>query len=1271
MLGVFALTLFTSATLLFMIQPLVGKMMLPLLGGTPEVWNTCMVFFQAVLLAGYAYAHASAPPEMELGVRWQSLVHLAVLSLPLLLFAFVSPLEINKKMIGGGEASPVLNVLLVLLLSVGLPFFVVSTSAPLLQKWFSSTNHPAAHDPYFLYGASNFGSMLALLGYPLFIEPNLRVFHQRVSWALGYGLLVLCIGGCVGLLWLCPPAPKKEEQEPDAQPKPDGGNGVSTPGEKSPEAATAPARTEPTGSGRHNDKEAERFAPRPEEVVAPVVALEAPETLPVSGRTADVDVIPLARKLRWILLGAVPVSLLMGVTTYMTTDIAAIPLLWIPPLALYLFTFIVVFASPTFQKILMALFVFAHVLIAPYLFTPMGSSYLPELTTTSWLLWLTALASCGGILFLPNKGDYIHRGMILAMPLLILLIVFMMLAESRPAVHWNILLQLETMFVVTMVCHGELARDRPSPKHLTEFFMLMSVGGVVGGVFNALFAPLVFSTLAEYPIALVAACLLLPPLSVKKSTASGSGDVRSQPEDASSPANPDVSVQSRVPAGSLIFELALTVVFLVAGGVLAGLRLGEDEFDFGVLLRHFPIWMLAVLLAVVLYACVRLTLRTWDGPWSDYPRQLTRAMLALIRLSLLGIFVGFIVLGSVYFGLNLQRDSTSSNPITWAQILLLMAVAAGGIYLGLIGWRRADAQDADAHARRELATRILDGLLPFSLAVLTVGLIWSMVTTAAFKRLIVLSETQTFLNVLELRRMLAFGLPVGLCYLLIERSRRFGLGVAAVLMGAGFCSLFDPDLLLQRRSFFGVLKVEHRGVKRLSDGSSIPTFISLVHGTTLHGKQFSLEYLEAARRSEEASEGPFTGDVPLTYFHRTGPLGQVFRTYSPEGMKQEDLPSIGVIGLGTGTTARYGQPGQHMTYYEIDRLVKQVAWDTDEYFRYVSDARKRGVVGIGPNDLKLSDARLAIEREVGDGLPESERYGILIVDAFSSDAIPIHLITKEAVQLFKKRVGPRGLICFHISNRYLDLKPVLANLAQDPDVKLYGLYQNDGENEDQYEGKLASTWVVLCADKDHLNRLKYQEDEFEPLLESLFKARIGALEKDLEELQARNPRDLKDKDMVELIGLKKKELRGLQDREEINLKERELERLTDRSQFHPTEKDLKDLIDLKRNELEELRDERAEERKKLADKLHRVPEGLPGTFRQFFPQVGAVAYAMVLMPNQSIPVQITGFVLSHQMNVPIWYDLGRTVDSSVGVWTDDYASIPSVFTPLKRRQRGE
>src|SRR5262245_61321659 len=167
MLGVFALTLFCSASLLFLVEPMVGKMMLPLLGGTPAVWNTCMVFFQAVLLAGYGYAHVATA---WLGPRKQAALHLVVLVLPLAFFAINGPLAVNKELIAGREGNPIPALLLVLTLSVGVPMFVVCTSAPILQKWFASTDHPAARDPYFLYGASNLGSMLALVAYPALVE---------------------------------------------------------------------------------------------------------------------------------------------------------------------------------------------------------------------------------------------------------------------------------------------------------------------------------------------------------------------------------------------------------------------------------------------------------------------------------------------------------------------------------------------------------------------------------------------------------------------------------------------------------------------------------------------------------------------------------------------------------------------------------------------------------------------------------------------------------------------------------------------------------------------------------------------------------------------------------------------------------------------------------------------------------------------------------------------------------------------------------------------
>src|SRR6267378_1578965 len=245
----YALTLFTGATLLFVMQPMVGKMILPLLGGTPAVWSTCMVFFQAALLGGYAYAHASTA---LLGVSRQMLLHVALLR--------------------GGEANPVLDVLLLLSLSVGLPFLVVSATAPLIQQWFTRTGHPAARDPYFLYAASNLGSMLALLGYPTLVEPHLHLqgstrLSQTALWSLGYATLAILIALCALTLWWKP--------------------------------AAAPG--------------------------------------PVEGRPRW------PRRIHWVVLAFVPSSLLLGITTYITTDLAAVPLLWVLPLAIYLLTFILAF----------------------------------------------------------------------------------------------------------------------------------------------------------------------------------------------------------------------------------------------------------------------------------------------------------------------------------------------------------------------------------------------------------------------------------------------------------------------------------------------------------------------------------------------------------------------------------------------------------------------------------------------------------------------------------------------------------------------------------------------------------------------------------------------------------------------------------------------------------------------------------------------------------------------------------------------------------------
>src|SRR5262249_32245739 len=423
MLLAFALTLFTSATLLFLVQPMIGKMILPLLGGTPEVWNTCMVFFQAMLLAGYAYAHAST---RWVGVRHQARWHLAVILLPMILFLVVGPLVVNRDFIVGG-ANPIPGVLLVLLVSVGLPFFIVSTTSPLLQQWFSSTDHPAARDPYFLSTASNLGSMIALVGYPVFVEPYLTLHGQRVGWAVGYGLYVLLTGTCAVLLWKsgmasAAPAAAAPAPAPAGEPSP----------AMQETASERVQTTKPQGRGRgKRGRGADRATSQAVTAAPKPAAVPRATTSPDTALTGEVT---LGRRLRWILLAFVPSSLLMGVTTYMTTDIAAIPLLWVLPLGLYLLSFIIVFAK--ISAFMQSRIVFAAVLLSLCAVAAIGSKAMEAWTgptqAIATAVWLCAL---GGSLFILRLRDpaLIHKTMILIMPLLVLLLVFMMLSEIKPA----------------------------------------------------------------------------------------------------------------------------------------------------------------------------------------------------------------------------------------------------------------------------------------------------------------------------------------------------------------------------------------------------------------------------------------------------------------------------------------------------------------------------------------------------------------------------------------------------------------------------------------------------------------------------------------------------------------------------------------------------------------------------------------------------------------------------------------------------------------------
>jgi hypothetical protein len=378
---VFAVALFISALLLFSVQPLIAKMLLPFLGGSPAVWNTCMVFFQVMLLGGYVYSHIL---PRAIGVGRHAILHLVLM----IATAFFLPIGVSPRSIESvtSASSAPLWLLATLLTTVGLPFFILSTSAPLLQNWFSNTAHRRASDPYFLYAASNLGSLLALLSYPLLVEPNLTLGQQSFVWAISYGFGFALIVVCAIVFMLR-------------------------------RATLSPAPTAQTT------------------------------------KIESTSAVSWARRVKWVTLTFVPSSLMLGVTTYISVDLAPIPLLWVIPLSLYLLTFILQFSRGK-----------AHVrkwerFVLPLLALPIVSS----------------LAS---------------------------------VASQRP--WFSIPMHLAFFFAAGMVCHGQLANDRPGSQHLTEFYLWLSVGGALGGLFNALLAPLLFREVIEYPLMIVFACLLRP-----------------------------------------------------------------------------------------------------------------------------------------------------------------------------------------------------------------------------------------------------------------------------------------------------------------------------------------------------------------------------------------------------------------------------------------------------------------------------------------------------------------------------------------------------------------------------------------------------------------------------------------------------------------------------------------------------------------------------------------------------------------------------------------
>jgi len=372
----FAVAIFTSASLVFVVQPMVTKLVLPMLGGSPAVWNTAMVFFQTALLAGYGYAHLL---QKVGSIKTQVAIHLALL----VAAALFLPLRINGWLGEPDPSAPVMWLLATLSLSVGAPFAVLSATAPLLQAWYARVRagHADGQNPYVLYAASNLGSFLALLSYPVLIEPLATLSGQRWGWSGGYVAFMLMVVALAFVVW-----------------------------------------------SRRLDRTAE------------------------PARLAASPPMTLREKVILVLLAAAPSSLMLGVTSHLSTDVASAPFLWVVPLALYLLTFVIAFQN---------------------------RPWIPLKAT------LPIQAAIGAVC---------------------------VLTVAFRSANWSIAfaIHLIAFFFAALMCHQLLAARRPAPDRLTEFYLLMSLGGVVGGAFTALIAPVIFNMVWEYPLVLVLVGLARP-----------------------------------------------------------------------------------------------------------------------------------------------------------------------------------------------------------------------------------------------------------------------------------------------------------------------------------------------------------------------------------------------------------------------------------------------------------------------------------------------------------------------------------------------------------------------------------------------------------------------------------------------------------------------------------------------------------------------------------------------------------------------------------------
>ncbi|MBI1250108.1 MAG: hypothetical protein GC189_01380 [Alphaproteobacteria bacterium] len=775
----FTLAVFVNAGLIFALQPLFARMITPLMGGSPSVWNASMAFFQAALLLGYLYAHAL---QRIRNLAVQGVIHAILLAAG----ALMQPIAVSGALGPPDPLHPAAWTLGVLALSVGLPFVAASATAPLLQAWYARTGRADAHDPYYLYAASNLGSLIGLIGYPAVVEPLVGAQAQTLGWFWGYLAAAAVVMLCLTL------------------------------------ARLAHARAD-----------------------APPAAEQG-------------ESITWRRRLFWLAAAAAPSSLLLGVTQHIATDVASAPFLWAAPLALYLATFIIAFA---------------------------------------------------------RGGERAAPAALVLHPIAMAFLVLTYFANRDWG--WALLANLATFFLSALICHQALAATRPQASRLTEFYLWMSAGGVLGGALTALAAPVIFTGVYEYPLAL-AACALFHP-------------------------------RRGATLESLADTLAVAAVVMTAAVAALAMRTPIELSIYG----------------GGIGAAAAIAAAAWPAAQNG-AYSLQRLGFALSALALAGVLT--------YAGIRhevLVAGAPNSSRAELVEPMRWIVLALSFLTFSFITHAALQA--------RERVTRIALGIA----APLTMMPVFLTLLNRGFGG----------------PQMLMLAIAICAAAIFMNRHRPW---LMAGLILVAFAAIFGDDtrgvrIIHQERSFFGVVRVEE--LPTLSEETQLHV---LMHGTTIHGAQLV---------------GQDQEQRPLTYYSPETSLGEAIVA----GLAASTQGRIALVGLGAGSTACLTARRDELTVFEIDANVVRLSTGADGYFTYMHLCQPEARIVLG-------DARLGLARE------PDERFDIIVLDAFSSDAVPAHLLTREAMAMYLRKLSPTGVLVLHLSNRNLALVAEAARVARDLDA---------------------------------------------------------------------------------------------------------------------------------------------------------------------------------------------------------------------------------------------